>query len=153
MIAAEVGVDAVRSEVTPDRKSDIVENLQKQGLRVATAGDGINDAPALAKADVGIAMGSGTDIAIESADITLVRSDLHGVADAIQLSRSTLRTIRQNLFWAFGYNVALIPVAAGVLFPVFEIQLTPALAAGAMALSSLSVVTNSLRLRRAGTVR
>ncbi len=153
MIAAETGVDAVRSEVTPEGKSDIIENLQKRGLRVAMAGDGINDAPALAKADVGIAMGGGTDIAIESADITLVRGDLHGVADAIQLSRSTLRTIRQNLVWAFGYNVALIPVAAGVLFPVFGIQLTPALAAGAMALSSLSVVTNSLRLRRAGIVR
>ena len=153
MIAAETGVDAVRSEVTPEGKSDIIENLQKRGLRVAMAGDGINDAPALAKADVGIAMGGGTDIAIESADITLVRGDLHGVADAIQLSRSTLRTIRQNLVWAFGYNVALIPVAAGVLFPVFGIQLTPALAAGAMALSSLSVVTNSLRLRRAGIAR
>ena len=153
MIAAETGVDAVRSEITPEGKSDIIENLQKRGLRIAMAGDGINDAPALAKADVGIAMGGGTDIAIESADITLVRGDLHGVADAIQLSRSTLRTIRQNLVWAFGYNVALIPVAAGVLFPVFEIQLTPALAAGAMALSSLSVVTNSLRLRRAGSGR
>ncbi|MCY3802184.1 MAG: heavy metal translocating P-type ATPase [Chloroflexi bacterium] len=148
MIADQVGVDAVRSEVAPEGKSQIVEELQKEGLRVAMAGDGINDAPALAKADVGIAMGSGTDIAIETSDVTLIRSDLHGVADAIQLSRSTLRTIRQNLFWAFGYNVALIPVAAGVLFPVFEIQLTPALAAGAMALSSLSVVLNSLRLGR-----
>ena len=153
MIAAEIGVDAVRAEIAPEGKSDIIENLQKQGLRVAMAGDGINDAPALAKADVGIAMGGGTDIAIESADITLVRGDLHGVADAIQLSRSTLRTIRQNLFWAFGYNVALIPVAAGALYPVLGIQLTPALAAGAMALSSLSVVTNSLRLRRAGVAR
>ena len=149
MIADQVGVDAVRSDVTPVGKSRVVEELQKKGLRVAMAGDGINDAPALAKADVGIAMGSGTDIAIETSDVTLIRSDLHGVADAVQLSRSTLRTIRQNLFWAFGYNVALIPVAAGVLFPVFEIQLTPALAAGAMALSSLSVVLNSLRLGRA----
>lgn len=148
MIADQVGVDAVRSEVAPEGKSRVVEELQQRGLRVAMAGDGINDAPALAKADVGIAMGSGTDIAIETSDVTLIRSDLHGVADAIQLSRSTLRTIRQNLFWAFGYNVALIPVAAGVLFPVFEIQLTPALAAGAMALSSLSVVLNSLRLGR-----
>ena len=104
MIAAQIGVDAVRSEITPEGKSDIIENLQKRGLRVAMAGDGINDAPALAKADVGIAMGGGTDIAIESADITLVRGDLHGVADAIQLSRSTLRTIRQNLVWAFGYK-------------------------------------------------
>ncbi|MCY4107861.1 MAG: heavy metal translocating P-type ATPase [Chloroflexi bacterium] len=148
MVADHVGVDAVRSEVAPEGKSQVVEELQQKGLRVAMAGDGINDAPALAKAYVGIAMGSGTDIAVETSDVTLIRSDLHGVADAIQLSRSTLRTIRQNLFWAFGYNVALIPVAAGVLFPVFEIQLTPALAAGAMALSSLSVVFNSLRLGR-----
>ena len=153
MIADQIGVDAVRSEVVPEGKSQVVEELQQKGLRVAMAGDGINDAPALAKADIGIAMGSGTDIAIESSDVTLIRGDLHGVADAIQLSRSTLRTIRQNLFWAFGYNVALIPIAAGVLFPVFGIQLTPALAAGAMAVSSVSVVLNSLRLGRAGIAR
>ena len=146
-VAAELGIDDVVAEVLPDGKHDAVARLTEAGP-VAFVGDGINDAPALAAADVGIAIGTGTDIAIESGDVVLISGDPAGVATAWEVSRATLRNIRQNLVWAFGYNVALIPVAAGVFAPVFGWQLSPALAAGAMALSSVFVVTNALRLKR-----
>jgi Cu+-exporting ATPase len=143
-----MGIDEVEANVSPADKNRKVEELKAAGRRVAMAGDGINDAPALAASDVGIAMGTGTDVAIESAGVTLVRGDLVGVVQAIVLSRATMRNIRQNLFFAFVYNALGIPIAAGVLFPAFGLLLNPMIAAAAMSLSSVSVIANALRLRR-----
>ncbi len=147
-VARAVGIDRVEADVLPDRKAEIVKRLQSEGHRVAMAGDGINDAPALAQADVGIAMGTGTDVAIESAGVTLVKGDLRGIIGARRLSRATLRNIRQNLFFAFVYNLLGVPVAAGVLYPVFGLLLSPMIASAAMTFSSVSVIGNALRLRR-----
>ena len=146
-IAAELGIDHVVAEVLPDGKVAALEELRKTGTKLAYVGDGINDAPALATADVGIAIGTGTDVAIEAADVVLMSGDLNGVVNAFGISQRTMRNIKQNLFWAFGYNVVLVPVAAGVLYPFYGILLSPMLAAGAMSLSSVFVLTNALRLR------
>jgi P-type E1-E2 ATPase len=145
-IAAELGIGDVVAEVLPAGKVAALQGLAQFG-RVAFVGDGINDAPALAAADVGIAIGTGTDVAIETADVVLMAGDLGAVVNAFAISRATMRNIKQNLFWAFGYNALLIPVAAGVLYPGFGVMLSPGLAAGAMALSSVFVLTNALRLR------
>ncbi len=146
-VAAELGIDHVIADVLPDGKVDAIEALRAQGQKVCYVGDGINDAPALATADIGVAIGTGTDVAIESADVVLMSGDLTGVINAIEVSRATLRNIKQNLIWAFAYNAALIPIAAGVLYPAFGVLLSPVFAAAAMALSSVSVLTNALRLR------
>ena len=147
-IASETGIEHVIAGVLPDGKVAALNALRENGQKIAFVGDGINDAPALAAADVGIAIGTGTDVAINAADVVLMSGDLRGVLNAVDVSRRTLSNIRQNLIWAFGYNIALIPVAAGVLYPAFGILLSPMFAAGAMALSSVSVVSNALRLRR-----
>jgi P-type Cu+ transporter len=147
-VATKLGIDDFEAEILPEKKSEVVARLQKQGRIVAMAGDGVNDAPALAKADVGIAMGTGTDVAIESAGITLVKGDLAGIVRARKLSQATMRNIRQNLFFAFIYNLLGVPIAAGVLYPFFGLLLSPILAAAAMSFSSVSVITNSLRLRK-----
>jgi Cu+-exporting ATPase len=148
VVAAKLGIDDFEAEILPEKKSEIVRRLQKQGRTVAMAGDGINDAPALAQADVGIAMGTGTDVAMESAGVTLLKGDLAGIVRARKLSQATMRNIRQNLFFAFIYNLLGVPIAAGVLYPFFGILLSPVLAAAAMSFSSVSVITNALRLRK-----
>ena len=146
-VAKKLDIDRVQAEVSPEEKSNVVTELQNEGKVVAMAGDGVNDAPALAKAHVGIAMGTGTDVAMESAGVTLVKGDLTGIVRAIKLSKGTMKNIRQNLFFAFIYNSIGVPVAAGVLYPIFGILLSPVIAAAAMSFSSVSVTSNPLRLR------
>jgi Cu+-exporting ATPase len=150
VVAKKLEIDEIAAEVLPDQKADIVKGLQGEGRVVAMAGDGVNDAPALAQAEVGIAMGTGTDVAMESAGVTLVKGDLTGIVRARRLSRLTMKNIRQNLFFAFIYNALGVPIAAGVLYPVFGILLSPIIAAAAMSFSSVSVIGNALRLRRVG---
>ncbi|WP_306151261.1 copper-translocating P-type ATPase [Roseovarius sp. MMSF_3281] len=152
-IAKDVGIDQVVADVLPDGKVAALDRLREGGRRVAFVGDGINDAPALTHADIGVAIGTGTDVAIESADVVLMSGDLQGIVNAVEVSRQTMRNIKQNLFWAFGYNAALIPVAAGALYPAFGVLLSPMLAAGAMALSSVFVLSNALRLKRMKAVQ
>jgi len=147
VVARKLGVEKVFAGVLPEQKNEIVKKLQAEGHVVAMAGDGVNDAPALSQADVGIAMGTGTDVAIESAGITLLQGDLRGLARARKLSRATMRNIRQNLFFAFAYNSLGVPIAAGVLYPFFGLLLSPILASAAMTFSSVSVIMNALRLR------
>jgi Cu+-exporting ATPase len=147
-VARKLGLDEFEAEVEPADKIKKVNALKKGGQVVAMAGDGVNDAPALAASDVGIAMGTGTDVAMESAGITLIKGDLRGIAKAIRLSRATMRNIRQNLFFAFVYNALGVPIAAGVLYPFFGVLLSPMIAGAAMSLSSVSVITNALRLRK-----
>ena len=148
-VATKLGIDEIRADVLPEDKAAIIKDLQGQGKKVAMAGDGVNDAPALAQADVGVAMGTGADVAIESAGITLVQGNLDGIVRARRLSRATMRNIRQNLFFALIYNASGVPIAAGLLYPLFGILISPMFAAFAMSASSISVVLNSLRLRGA----
>jgi Cu+-exporting ATPase len=146
-IARELNIDDVRAELKPKDKQDIIKDLAQKGARILMAGDGINDAPALAQAEVGVAMGTGTDVAIESAGITLVKGDLDGIVKAVKLSRAVMRNIRQNLFFAFIYNAVGIPIAAGILYPFIGLLLNPMIAGAAMSFSSVSVIGNALRLR------